>query len=152
MNQKKRDRYCVEILHAITLNSTCLTRQVGALIVNEQAKIYGTGYNGTPIGIANCNEGGCQRCADRIAGKVKSGEGLEYCVCCHAEENAILFATGRLKGKIMYTQWVPCSSCARKIINVGIKEVVCLKDDYADKMGGELLRQAGIKIRVIAGQ
>jgi len=71
------------------LRANCLTRQIGAVIVKNYRQIS-TGYNGTPSGFTNCYEGGCKRCSDRVKGAIKSGEGLERCICVHAEANAIM--------------------------------------------------------------
>jgi dCMP deaminase len=64
-----------------------MKRRVGALLVRSK-RILATGYNGTPRGLTNCNEGGCARCN----GEAKGGEALDECLCLHAEENALLEA------------------------------------------------------------
>lgn len=38
--------------------SNCMKRRVGCVIVREK-RVISTGYNGTPRGMTNCNEGGC---------------------------------------------------------------------------------------------
>ena len=43
--------------------AACLGRHVGAVLVSDQ-RIIATGYNGTPTGFPNCDEGGCHRCAN----------------------------------------------------------------------------------------
>lgn len=58
-NKKKqvrmsKDAYYLEIAKAVALRSTCLKRQYGAVIVNND-EIISTGYNGAP-------RGGCQCC------------------------------------------------------------------------------------------
>lgn len=73
------------------------------------------GYNGTPRGMRNCNEGGCARCnSTSISGAngassngavtpVKSGVALDECLCLHAEENALLEAgRDRAEGGVLY--------------------------------------------------
>ena len=42
--------------------AACLRRHVGAILVSDQ-RIIATGYNGTPTGFPNCDEGGCHRCS-----------------------------------------------------------------------------------------
>lgn len=76
-----------------------MKRRVGCVVVREK-RVISTGYNGTPRGMLNCNEGGCKRCND---GEV-SGMGLNTCLCLHAEENALLEA-GRERireGSVLY--------------------------------------------------
>ena len=83
------DEYFMLQAELAKLRSNCITRQVGAVITRDHRQLA-TGYNGTPPGITNCYEGGCKRCADRMEGKIKSGEALDRCVCNHAEANAIM--------------------------------------------------------------
>ncbi len=83
------DEYFMLQAKLASLRSNCMTRSVGAVIVRDHRQLA-TGYNGTPPGIKNCFEGGCDRCTLRMEGKVKAGEGLGRCLCNHAEANAIM--------------------------------------------------------------
>ena len=56
------DEYFMRIAQVVALRSNCSRRQVAAVIVKDH-RIISTGYNGTPRGIKNCNEGGCPRCS-----------------------------------------------------------------------------------------
>jgi deoxycytidylate deaminase len=57
---------------------------------------------------------------------------MSLCTALHAEEMAILNASGRnLKGCLMYTTTFPCFTCAQKIVNVGIGKVVYV-ESYPD--------------------
>ena len=78
------DEYFMNIARVTSLRSNCVKRKVAAVIVRDQ-RLISTGYNGTPRGVKNCNEGGCPRCNSFG----ESGKGLEDCLCSHAEENAI---------------------------------------------------------------
>ena len=60
--------------------SNCMKRRVGCVLVRA-GRVISTGYNGTPRGIRNCNEGGCGRCNVGEG----SGQGLSSCLCMHAE-------------------------------------------------------------------
>src|SRR3972149_6791793 len=51
------DEYYMGIARAVSTRSNCIRRRVGALVVVEKA-VIATGYNGTPMGVANCSEGG----------------------------------------------------------------------------------------------
>ena len=64
-----------------------MKRRVGAILV-RQNRVLGTGYNGTPRGLRNCNDGGCSPC--NLANK--SNQISNECLCLHAEENALLEA------------------------------------------------------------
>ena len=137
------------LLHAeiARLRSNCITRQVGCVIVKNNRQIS-TGYNGTPSGIKNCFDGGCERCLQRKSGNIKSGEMLERCLCTHAEANAIMqcaiLGIGVTpKGSTLYSTYSPCLECTKMIISVGISRVVALSS-YSEE-GVEILRQANIQ-------
>jgi hypothetical protein len=44
----------------------------------------------TPLQFLNFNQGECERCENKIEGKIKMGEQLEKCLCIHAEARAVL--------------------------------------------------------------
>src|SRR5919109_1504317 len=118
------------------------------VIVKDNRQIA-TGYNGTPPGVKNCYEGGCLRCLARTKGEVKSGEGLDRCLCTHAEANAImqcaLFGNaGSTKGAMLYSTFAPCLECSKMAISVGIKRIVVLADYPED--GTQLLRDAKVEL------
>lgn len=116
------DTYFMNIAKVTSLRSNCLKRRVAAIIVKDQ-RIISTGYNGTPRGIKNCNEGGCSRCNSFA----KSGTSLGECLCSHAEENAIVQSAYHgvsIKDATLYTTFSPCLMCTKMILNSGIKEVV----------------------------
>lgn len=112
------DTYFMELASLASLRSNCMKRRVGAILVRK-SRILATGYNGTPRGLTNCNEGGCARCNN-------GSETPDECVCLHAEENALLEA-GRERvgdGAVLYCNTCPCLRCTIKIIQTGVKEVV----------------------------
>jgi len=139
------DEYFMAVAHVVKQRSNCLTRQIGAVIVQGR-QIISTGYNGTPRGIKNCSEGGCVRCAGRT--EATSGQDLDKCACCHAEENAIIQSAlhgSRTNGATIYTTLIPCTLCAKMIINAGIIRVVAVSD-YPDDLGTQLMKEAGIDL------
>jgi dCMP deaminase len=116
------DEYYMGIARAVAARSNCIRRKVGALIVVDKA-IIGTGYNGAPLGVRNCDEGGCPRCASNAA----PGEGYDSCICVHAEQNAIVLAArhgNATNAGILYTTLRPCFGCAKEAIQAGIREIV----------------------------
>ena len=118
----------MEIAEATAKRSNCSRRHVAAVVVKDR-HILSTGYNGTPHGTPNCFAGGCPRCAGRVA----SGTHLEECLCVHAEQNAICQAAFHgiaLGGATIYVTISPCLTCAKLIVNSGIREVV-YGGDYA---------------------
>lgn len=137
------DDYFMQIVDLAKSRSTCLRRQVGALIVKDK-RILTSGYNGAPSGVRHCVEVGCLRQQMNIP----SGERHELCRAVHAEQNAIVQAayTGTsVKGATMYVSLQPCSLCAKLIINAGIKRLV-FRGDYPDDLSMSLLKEAGIEL------
>lgn len=141
------DDYFMDIAHVAAQRSNCSRRKVAAVIVKNK-QIISTGYNGTPRGIKNCNEGGCLRCNSTV----KSGHGLTECLCCHAEENAIVQAAKHgigVDGSILYTTYSPCLLCAKMIINSGINEVVFHSRYSIDDVSSTILHEAGVTLRPV---
>ncbi|HCU25546.1 MAG TPA: hypothetical protein DF383_11075 [Deltaproteobacteria bacterium] len=139
------DVYFMGIAKMVALRSNCLKRKVAALIVRDR-RIISTGYNGTPRGVKNCNEGGCPRCNSFG----KSGVGLEECYCSHAEENSITQAAYHgvtIKGGSLYTTFSPCLICTKMIINSGIIEVVYNAEYPMGEQAIALLQETGIEVR-----
>ncbi|MCG8591015.1 MAG: deaminase [Proteobacteria bacterium] len=141
------DDYFMDIARMVAARSNCVKRKVGAVVVVER-RIISTGYNGTPRGVRNCNEGGCPRCNSFAPG----GTRLDECLCSHGEENAITQAAYHgvsLKGATLYTTFSPCLMCTKMIINAGAAEVVYNVDYPMAEVPLGLLREAGVKVRQI---
>ena len=84
--------------------------KVGAVIVDDKRRIVATGYNGFPKGVRDSEE--------RL-----NNRALKHKLVVHAEANAILNAVGSLEGTVLYCTHLPCSSCAKLIIQAGIQAV-----------------------------
>lgn len=143
------DEYFMSIARVVASRSNCVKRKVAAVITVDR-RIIATGYNGTPRGTRNCNEGGCPRCNSFAPG----GSDLGECLCSHAEENAITQSAYHgvsVRGATLYTTFCPCLMCTKMIINGGIAEVVFSADYPLGDVSLGLLREAGVKVRQIAG-
>ncbi len=139
------DEYFMNIAKVVATRSNCIKRKVAAIIVKDM-RVISTGYNGTPRGAKNCNEGGCPRCNSMA----RSGTGLEDCLCSHGEENAITQAAYHgtsLKGATLYTTFAPCLLCTKMIINSGICEVVYNEDYPLNERALALLQECGVALR-----
>lgn len=154
--QIRRDRYYMGIARAVrgrrddnerreqgdqagaTLGgANCLGSRIGAVLVRDD-RIIGTGYNGTPSGMQNCDEGGCVRCSDRLLEKQGrqdamsdrahiAGQALDRCVCVHAEQNALLTAARfgiSVESSTLYTTLSPCFTCLKEAVQAGIERIV----------------------------
>jgi dCMP deaminase len=139
------DEYFMSIAKVVAMRSNCMKRKVAAIIVKDM-RVVSTGYNGTPRGAKNCNEGGCPRCN----GMAQSGTALDECLCCHGEENAITQAAYHgtsLKGSTLYTTFAPCLLCTKMIINSGIVEVVYNQEYPLNDRSLLLLKECGVRLR-----
>jgi len=143
MTRPSWDEYFMHITRQVARRSTCLRRQVGAVIVQDK-RILTTGYNGPPTGLAHCEEVGCIR----QQMDVPSGERTELCRGLHAEQNAIIQAAlhgVRIAGSDIYITLQPCVLCAKMLINAGIRRIV-YDGDYPDELARQMLAEAGIKL------
>jgi len=143
------DEYYLGIARAVAVRSNCIRRQVGAVIVVDNA-IIATGYNGTPLGVRNCCDGGCPRCAS----EAPSGAAYDSCICVHAEQNAIVFAArhgNATQGGTLYTTLRPCFGCLKESIQAGIREIVFAEpfayDGELEEVYQRLVEESGIRLR-----
>ena len=172
------DEYYLKICQAVSENSKCFSRKIGAILVNDKS-IISTGYNSAPRGVPPCNERAIKngrindinlyqelskkninyrdappnKCPRQIMG-FKSGEGLEWCVAGHAERNALINAARYgipTKGTKMYMNcYIPCSPCLIEIINAGVEEIICTDHNkgYYDVSAEYLIKTSGLKWRL----
>jgi dCMP deaminase len=143
MDRPSWDEYFMDITRLVARRSTCMRRQVGAVMVKDK-NILATGYNGTPSGITHCDVTGCLR--EQL--KVPSGERHELCRGLHAEQNAIIQAARHgvnIDRSVLYCTDSPCIICTKMLINAGISKVIYLQG-YADKLSMEMLDESGIEV------
>lgn len=148
-NRPGWDHYFMEITRLVASRSTCIRRQVGAVIVKDK-RILATGYNGAPKGLAHCTDAGCLR--DQM--KIPSGERHELCRGIHAEQNAIIQAATsgtNIEGSVLYSTHHPCSLCIKMILNAGIK-LVFYEQGYPDELSVSLSREGGLELRQITSE
>ena len=135
LNRPPWDAYFMDITLQVARRSTCDRARVGALIVKDK-RILTTGYNGSPAGLPHCDE----------IGHLMLGG---HCVrALHAEQNAIIQAAFHgvsVAGGTMYVTHQPCLTCAKMIINAGIRRVV-YAGHYPDENAVAFLNQAGVEL------
>lgn len=123
------NEYYLDIARAVSRRSTCLRRQYGAVIVNND-EIISTGYNGSPRGGTNCCDIGLCK---RISHAHNDGD-YRSCESVHAEMNSLISASrAEMIGGTIYLAGFenaqeiaaePCPVCMRMIRNAGIKKIV----------------------------
>lgn len=137
------DEYFMQIAEVVATRSTCIRRNVGAVIVKNK-RLLASGYNGAPTGLNHCQNSGCLRAVHDIP----SGERHELCRGLHAEQNAVvqaaMYGVGIL-GATIYVTHQPCSACTKIIINAGIEQIV-YKEAYPDPLADQLVLEAGIEL------
>lgn len=125
--------YYLDISQTVAERGTCLRRNFGAIIVNND-EIIATGYNGAPRGRINCSDlMSCMR--EKL--NIPKGQRYELCRSVHAEANCIISAPRtHMIGSVLYLACLdaktgelygavePCSMCKRLIINAGIAKVI----------------------------
>lgn len=114
----------MEVARLASQRSSCLKKQVGAVLVLENRLIC-VGYNGVLPGF------------DPSTGIDE--DGITHTV--HAEANIIAFCSKYgipTKGCTLYTTLSPCENCAQLIFQSGIIKVIYL-EEYRDRTGIELL-------------
>jgi dCMP deaminase len=154
MPRPEPDAYFMGIALAVRARANCTGRRVGAVIVRDN-RILSSGYNGTPAKMANCEDGGCHRCAHPDA--YAPGEGYDLCICVHAEQNALLAAARfgvAIEGCSLYSTLQPCFGCLKEMLQANVREVCYLvpwesrfAEQYAalvERLGRERFRQVVI--------
>lgn len=143
-NRPSYDEYFMEMAEVVSKRSTCLRRNVGAILVKDK-HILSTGYNGAPKGMSHCSEIGCLRLEQNIP----SGERHELCRGLHAEQNAIIQAAVfgiSIKDSVLYCTNTPCVVCVKMLINAGVREII-YAGEYPDALAKKMIDESSLKIK-----
>lgn len=142
---RRWDTYFYNICKSVSAKSSCLSRQIGAILVRDKS-IVSTGFNGPARGYPHC-QGKCRR---KEMG-FKSGEGLVNCPAAHAEANCIANAArlgvSTLDTTLYMNCIIPCKVCMTSIVNAGIKEVVIESIEDYHEMSRAIATNSKVKIR-----
>ncbi|MHC4112205.1 MAG: deaminase [Planctomycetota bacterium] len=156
----------------------CIKRAVGAVITKNN-HIIASGYNDSPDGQVSCTNlkycyrnhaRQCPKCGTsfqtilRVCNKCGEGiekeklaeleKNLDLCRAIHAEERAILqvakIGGESLEGATLYTTTFPCLLCAKKIVEVKIREVRYI-DPYPFREAYKMLKDSGVSLKKFEG-
>lgn len=133
MDRRDKHNYYLDIAQTVLERGTCLRRNYGAIVVNND-EIISTGYSGAPRGRANCTDlGYCIR--QKL--NIPRGANYEICRSVHAEANCIISASRKdmigaslylvgwdMDNKELVKDASSCTMCKRMIINSGIEQVI----------------------------
>lgn len=139
------DEYFLGIAKLVGTRGTCDRGRNGAVIVKNK-RILTSGYVGSPMGMPHCDEVG------HLMSDVVNPDGSisKHCVrTLHAEQNAIIQAALHgisTEGSTLYVKFEPCFTCAKMLINAGIKRVVCQKKYHAADLTRKFFKEAGLEI------
>lgn len=143
------DEYFMNIAKQVGTRGTCDRGRVGCVIVKDK-KIISTGYVGSPAGVQHCDEVGHEMHTVDYG----NGDVHRHCVrTAHAETNAIVQAARfgiSTEGGTLYCMMVPCYTCAKNIINAGIKRIVCEKDYHGGKRSKEIFTEAEVELVLLS--
>ena len=143
------DEYFLGIVDAVAKRATCDRGRTAVLIVKDK-RILATGYVGSPIGQPHCDDAG------HLIKKLihEDGKITQHCVRTnHAEVNAIALAARNgvaIDGATLYCKLEPCFTCAKMLVNAGIKRVVCQVRYHAAQDTRKLLNAAGVELTAIS--
>jgi dCMP deaminase len=142
------DEYFLGLTEMVGMRGTCDRGRAGCIIVKDK-RILATGYVGSPIGCCHCDEAG----HEMHTVIHEDGHESRHCIrTAHAEQNAIANAARfgvALEGSAIYVHMTPCYTCAKMIINAGIKRVVCNLDYHAGGRSKEIFKEAKVKYELV---
>lgn len=118
-----RDAWAMGLAQITAQRSTCLRRQVGAVLLNGRGHVMSTGYNGPASGEPHCNDG--HPCPGAQAA---SGTDLDGCYALHAEQNALLQCRDPWLIEAAYLTASPCITCVKLLMNTTCRRIVFAED------------------------
>lgn len=128
-----RDKTNLDIALTVAKRTTCARRAVGAVAVDNDGYVVGTGYNGQYAGSTHCNEG--YSCSGANSA---SGTNIDGCSAIHAEQNLLLHCGDPRKIHTVYLTTSPCLSCLKLLLGTNTKRIVFL-EKYANSETSEKL-------------
>lgn len=134
------DEYFMDIAKLVSTRTTCFRRAVGAVAVDKNHRVLGTGYNGAPSGLTHCTKANCIR----IQQNIPSGERSELCKAIHAEQNLVIHLGEQLAGATVYVTTRPCTTCTKLLIGCGVEEIVW-EQNYNDEYATTILTEYQIR-------
>lgn len=122
----------LELAKTLSTRSTCLRLAVGTVITStDYRKVLAVGYNGNASGLPNS----CDR--------HEPGN----CGCLHSEENAVINCDApRSVEKYVFVTHLPCTACAKRLINLGNVKRVVYAEEYRIRDSIALLTSVGIEV------
>ena len=132
----------LELAFLISQWSKDPSTKVGAVIVDKNRRIVGTGFNGYP--------------RETIDGDLDRDRKLMRTI--HAEANALHFAVRDVEGCTIYVTHPPCAHCAGHLIQRGISTVVfnSPSEGFLERWGDnynealKMFYEAGVSVEIVS--
>jgi dCMP deaminase len=125
------DEYFLGVARAVAARADCSRRQVGAVLVDSDRRLRGSGYNGARPGGPSCLAGECPRGASGVAPGSSYDTGAGSCVAIHAELNLVLYTSPEeRKGGAVYVTDEPCDGCLKILLGAGLHRIVWPEGQY----------------------
>lgn len=143
--------YFVKMAELVASKSKDRSTKVGVVVVGPNNEVRSTGYNGF-----------CRGVNDEVESRHERPTKYQWTE--HAERNAVYNAARvgvSLEGCTMYFNYepIPCTNCARAVIQAGVKKVVGYNRKFPGHKAGnwdadgevskEMLKEAGVEIEII---
>ena len=142
------EAYFMSIAEMVGSRATCDRGRSGCIIVKDR-RIISTGYVGAPMGAPHCDQAGHEM------NEVINDDGTksQHCVrTLHAEQNVLVQAARMgtaVDGGALYCHMTPCYTCAKMIINAGIKRVIAKKDYHRGQRTKKIFAESGVLFELI---
>ncbi len=122
----------MDLAFSLARRSTCVRLNVGTVITSTDfRKVLALGYNGNATGLPN----GCDR------------DEAGNCGCLHSEENAVINCDSpRHIEKLVFVTHMPCSACAKRLINLGQVKKIFYGYNYRTQTALDLFATVGIPV------
>lgn len=138
------ERYFLNQLPGLAARATCDRGRSAAIFVRDNDQLA-AGYVGSPPGAAHCDD----------AGHLWDETGTHCVRTIHAEQNAIIRAVRSgtsLRDSTVYCTMVPCFTCAKMLVGIGVYRVVAAHPYHASQLTRELFNLAGIILKTISDE
>lgn len=138
MKRLSWDDFGMAIAQSMAMRADCRRMKVGAVILSEDHRVLGGGYNGSPAGEPGCLDGHCPRgllSMEQVPAFADYDSGPGRCISIHAEVNAIIYSdpVARLSGT-MYSTYKPCPTCFKVIRGSGLDRAVWPEGEWTRKV------------------
>ena len=125
----------LEVAAVLSQRATCRKLRVGAVMVDRNMRIIGSGYNGTPRGLVHCLENPCNG--------VGAPKGADLCEAVHAEANALLNCHDPERIYACYCTHAPCLRCTKTLLNTSCEAIIFANADGMEQPAMDLWLRAG---------